>query len=94
MENEKRLNVVDLAQHPKVQLRVGDLVRFRGKGLQAGLLPLKLNQPQFNHVWDDETVFVVKQQLNTQYYILYKDGIEINCYRNFLCKIINTTQTH
>jgi hypothetical protein len=94
MEDKKRLNVVDLAQHPEIELKVGDLVRLKGKGLQTGSNFLKLNQPRFEYMWNTDTVFVVKKQLNSQYYILYTDGIEINCYRNFLCKIINITSTH
>ena len=94
MEDEKSLNVVDLAQYPDVRLQVGDLVRFREKFLQSYAETLKLNSVRFNQLWNSDTVFVVKKQLNEKYYILYKDGIEMNCYRNFLCKIINTTQTY
>jgi cellulose synthase/poly-beta-1,6-N-acetylglucosamine synthase-like glycosyltransferase len=79
MENQTQLNVVDLMYHPKINLEVGDLVKFNGSGVLGWS----------NSVWNEDTILVVKCKLNNQYYILYCDGIEVHCYKKYLCKIIN-----
>lgn len=79
MENQKQLNVVDLMYHPKINLEVGDLVKFNGSGVLGWA----------NSAWNEDTILVVKCKLNNQYYILYCDGIEVHCYKKYLCKIIN-----
>jgi hypothetical protein len=95
MENQTQLNVVDLAQYPKVTLQVGDLVQLTGwngkKRLQSteAYLLLELKQA-FDPISEDNALFVVTRQLNNQYYVIYHNGVEKNCYRNFLSKIVLT----
>ena len=83
MENQTQLNVVNLMHHPKINLEVGDLVKFNDKGV------LSWANSWANTTWGEDIILVVKCKLNNQEYILYCDGIEVHCYKKYLCKIIN-----